>query len=87
MLESIYHKCLIRELQLQNINFINEQPIVVEYKDLLMDTIIRADLLIENCLILELKSVEKILPIHQAQILIYMKLLNAPCGLLINSTV
>lgn len=84
MLESIYHKCLIRELQLQKINFKAEQPITLSYKDILLNSELRADLFIENCLILELKSVESILPIHEAQILTYMKLLKAPKGLLIN---
>ncbi|GAA3980031.1 GxxExxY protein [Pedobacter ginsengiterrae] len=84
LLESIYHKCLIRELQLQGIRFISEHQITVEYKNIFIDTEIRADLFIENCMVLELKSIERILPIHQAQILTYMKLLNAPCGLLIN---
>ncbi len=74
----------MRELQLRRISFTSEHLITVEYKNVFMDTIIRADLYIENCMVLELKAVEKIQPIHQAQILTYMKLLNAPCGLLIN---
>lgn len=84
LLESIYHKCLIRELQLKNINFISEKTIKINYKDIILDTDLRADLFIENCMVLELKSVEKFLPIHEAQILTYMKILNAPVGLLIN---
>lgn len=84
LLESIYHKCLIRELQLKNINFISEKTIKINYKDIILDTDLRADLFIENCMVVELKSVEKFLPIHEAQILTYMKILNAPVGLLIN---
>jgi len=84
LLESIYHKCLIRELQLRGINFKSEQSIILSYKDILLNSDLRADLFIENCLVLELKSVESILPIHKAQILTYMKLLKAPKGLLIN---
>lgn len=84
LLESVYHKCLIRELQIQKINFKSEQSIILPYKGILLDSELRADLFIENCLILELKSVESILPIHEAQILTYMKLLKAPKGLLIN---
>lgn len=84
LLESIYQKCLMRELHLQNINFSAEERVTIYYKDILLDTELRADLFIENCMILELKSVEKILPIHEAQILTYMKLLNVPKGLLIN---
>jgi len=84
LLESIYHKCLIRELQLQSISFNSEQLIIVPYKDILLDSELRADLFIENCIVVELKSVETILPIHEAQLLTYMKLLKAPKGLLIN---
>lgn len=84
LLESVYQKCLIRELQLQHINFTAEHSILLSYKDVLLDTELRADLVIENCMVLELKSVESILPIHEAQILTYMKLLKAPKGLLIN---
>lgn len=84
LLESIYQKCLIKELQLQNINFSAEERITIYYKDILLDCDLRADLFIESCIVLELKSVEKILPIHEAQILTYMKLLNVPKGLLIN---
>ncbi|MBY0543629.1 MAG: GxxExxY protein [Sphingobacteriaceae bacterium] len=84
LLESIYHKCLIRELQSKSINFISEKTIKIHYKDIILDTDLRADLFIENCMVLELKSVEKLLPIHEAQILTYMKILNAPVGLLIN---
>jgi GxxExxY protein len=84
LLESVYQKCLMRELQLQNINFKAEHPIVLTYKDLLLDTALKVDLVIENCLVLELKAVESILPIHETQILTYMKLLRIPKGLLIN---
>lgn len=84
LLESVYQKCLIRELQLQHINFMAEHSILLSYKDVILDTELRADLVIENCMVLELKSVDSILPIHEAQILTYMKLLKAPKGLLIN---
>lgn len=84
LLESIYHKCLIKELQIQGIRFTTEQSIIINYKDLVLDTQLRADLYIENCLIVELKAVEKILPVHEAQLLTYMKILEAPKGLLIN---
>jgi len=84
LLESIYHKCLKRELQLKNINFTSEKRIFITYKGSVLDTEVRADFFIENCLILELKSVERVLPIHEAQILTYMKILEVPKGLLIN---
>lgn len=84
LLESVYHKCLAREFQLRNMIFSSEHIINVLYKDLQLDTLLRADFLIENSLIIELKAVEVILPIHEAQILTYMKLLKVPKGLLIN---
>jgi len=84
LLESVYHKCLMRELQLQNIKYSAEERITISYKDILLDSELRANLFIENCIVLELKSVERILPIHEAQILTYIKLLNVPKGLLIN---
>lgn len=84
LLEKVYHKCLIRELQLRNISFVSEQVITIYYKDVLLETELKADLFIENCLVLELKSVETVLPIHEAQIITYMKILQAPKGLLIN---
>ncbi|MEJ5995444.1 GxxExxY protein [Pedobacter sp. Du54] len=84
LLESIYHNCLKKEFQLRSINFISEKKILINYKDEVLDTKIRADFFIENCLILELKSVERVLPIHEAQVLTYMKILKAPKGLLIN---
>ena len=56
----------------------------VEYDDLLIDVNLRVDLLVDDCIVVELKTVEQLLPIHEAQILTYMKLLNAPQGLLIN---
>ena len=84
LLESIYHQCLIKELQIRNINFLSEKSISIDYKGSVLETNLRADLIIENCMVLELKSIEKILPIHEAQLLSYMKILRAPVGLLIN---
>ena len=84
LLESVYHRCLERELQLRNISFKSECIVDVVYKDIIINTALRIDLLIENCLILELKTVDSFHPIHDAQILTYMKLSNAPKGLLIN---
>jgi GxxExxY protein len=84
LLESIYHKCLCIELKLQGISFTSEQILTVNYKGLSLDTELRADLYIESCMVVELKAIEKTLPIHDAQILTYMKILEAPKGLLIN---
>lgn len=87
LLESVYHKCLLKELSLRNIKFETEKIVAVNYKGMRLDTELRCDLFIENILPVELKAVESILPVHEAQILTYMKLLNAPKGLLINFNV
>jgi GxxExxY protein len=84
LIESIYEKCLMRELNLRGISAANQQVVKIEYKGYLFEESLRFDLLVENCLLLELKSVREILPIHKAQLLSYMKLLDVPLGLLIN---
>lgn len=84
LLERIYHQCLKHELEIRNIKFISEMPIALSYKGLDVDADLRCDLFVENCLVLELKSVENILPIHEAKLLTYMKLIKAPKGLMIN---
>ena len=84
LLESVYHKCMVKELKLRGINFTSEMKVNVHYKGLDLDTELRCDLFVENILPVELKAVEYILPVHKAQILTYMKLLKRPKGLLIN---
>jgi len=84
LLESIYERCFMRELQLRGIGAVNQRLVRVEYKGLVFDEPLRVDVLVENCLLLELKCVEKLLPIHKAQLLSYMKLLEVPLGLIIN---
>jgi GxxExxY protein len=84
LLESIYQRCLERELELRHIPFQRQLEIPIEYKGLIFEEPLRLDVLIDHCLIVELKAVESIMPIHKAQLLSYMKLINAPLGLLIN---
>ena len=84
LLERVYHQCLAREFQFKNILFSSEHVVKIIYRDLELDSLLRADFLVERCLIIEVKAVEIILPIHKAQILTYMKLLKAPKGLLVN---
>jgi GxxExxY protein len=84
LIESIYERCLLHELHLQNISVVNQLLVPVEYKGLVFEEPLRLDVYVERCLIIENKVVESILPIHKAQLLSYMKLLNAPLGLLIN---
>lgn len=84
LLESIYEKCLIQELKLRGIAAVNQSIVKIEYKGLVFEEPLRFDVLIEGCLLLELKSVQEILPIHKAQLLSYMKLMDIPIGLVIN---
>ena len=84
LLETIYEKCLMRELFLQGIPAQNQLVIPIEYKGYVFDEPLRLDVYVDECLIVELKAVETILPIHKAKLLSYMKLLDAPLGLLIN---
>lgn len=84
LLESVYQKCLAHELRLRQILFSSEHTIDVVYKGFHLDTALRVDFLIDNCLVMEIKAVDSILPIHEAQLLTYMKLLKTPKGLLIN---
>ena len=84
LLESIYERCLMHELLLRKISAVNQKLIQIRYKDLLFEEPLRLDVLADDCLLVEVKSVERILPIHKAQLLSYMKLMNIPVGLLIN---
>ncbi|MEA3347440.1 MAG: GxxExxY protein [Pseudomonadota bacterium] len=87
LLESTYQQCLACELGHNEIPFRLEYPIPVEYKGVRLDCGYRIDVLVDNQLILELKSVEKIKSIHKAQLLSYMKLARIETGLLINFNV
>ncbi|HPT40747.1 MAG TPA: GxxExxY protein [Candidatus Paceibacterota bacterium] len=84
LLESVYHQCLKEELMLRKINFLTEMKIPVVYKGKTLDIDFRCDLFIENCIVVELKAVNEIHPIFDAQLLTYMKLLKCPKGILIN---
>lgn len=87
LLESIYHRCIEKELSIRGFDFQTEFAIPFDYKGIKLDIDLRCDLFVENCLVVELKAVEKIVPIHEAQLLTYMKLLDIPIGLLINFNV
>jgi GxxExxY protein len=84
LLESAYHDCLIHELQLRGVGFESEVPLAVEYKGLMIGQAYRADLLVENRVLVELKTVDTVLPVHKAQLLTYLRLMNRKLGLLIN---
>lgn len=87
LIESIYEWCLVRGLELNGIHAEEQRVVQIQYKGFTREEPLRFDLLVEGCLLVEAKSVEKTLPIHQAQLLSYMKLLNVPIGLLINFNV
>jgi len=84
LLESIYERCFMRELELRQIAAVNQKLVRIEYKGLVFDEPLRFDVLLENCLLLELKCVQEILQIYKAQLLSFMKLLDIPLGLIIN---
>lgn len=84
LLESVYEKCLVRELTLKNMEFKTQLWLPIEYKGLELDTHLRLDLLVEDLVLVEIKAIDGILPIHEAQVLTYMKLMKKPKGVLIN---
>jgi GxxExxY protein len=84
LLESTYEHCLAHELALSGIPFQRQVPMPVAYKGSLLDCGYRIDLLVEDTLIVELKSTDKMLPVHEAQILTYMRLARKSIGMLIN---
>jgi GxxExxY protein len=84
LLESAYRTCLAYELQSAGLRFVAEMPIGLSYKGVELDCGFRIDLLIEDSLVIELKTVDRLLPVHSAQLLTYMKLANLRVGLLMN---
>ncbi len=84
LLESIYEKCLIQELKLQGIPCTSQQKIIVNYKGIDLDCELRYDVLVEDLIIVELKSVDVLHPIFESKLLTYMRLLQKPKGILIN---
>ena len=84
LLESIYEWCMTMELQLRGHEVKAQDNVVIRYKQFRREEPLRFDLLIDECLFVEVKAVDKVLPIHKAQLLSYMKLLDIPLGLIIN---
>ncbi|MHC1706569.1 MAG: GxxExxY protein [Bacteroidales bacterium] len=84
LLESIYEKCLIHVLKQKGIRISSQQKIPLIFRGIQLDCDLRYDILVENEIIVEIKAVDNILPVHQAQLLTYLKLLNKSKGLLIN---
>lgn len=84
LLESAYEECLCYELGRSALSFERQKPIPIAYESVKLDCGYRLDLVVEELVVLELKCVEKLLPIHEAQLLTYLKLSTLPLGLLIN---
>jgi len=86
LLEKIYETCLEAELLGLGLKVARQQTVPIHYKGLILDAELRYDLLVEDCILLELKAVEQMHPVYEAQILSYMKLLKIPKGILVNFT-
>ena len=84
LLESVYEACLVYELRSSGLMVENQVALPVKYEGITIDSGFRIDLQVENCVIVELKTVDYILPLYRAQLLTYMKLTNTRVGLLIN---
>ncbi|MBC8456715.1 MAG: GxxExxY protein [Deltaproteobacteria bacterium] len=84
LLESAYEECLYRELELRGLPFERQRPLPLEYKGIKLDCGYRIDIVVENKVILELKCVDAIAPVHEAQLLIYLRLSGLKVGLILN---
>ncbi len=87
LLESVYEAALIYELQSQGFDVKHQVPVIVKYKDIQLDLNLRLDIIVDNSVILELKSVTEILPVHHKQLLTYMRLTDIKLGYVINFNV
>jgi GxxExxY protein len=87
LLESAYEECLSHEFHLRGIPFARQVPLPVEYKGVRLDCEYRLDLVVESVLILEIKCVEHVLPVHEAQLLTYMKMAGKRVGIILNFNV
>jgi len=87
LLESVYEACLCVELRKRGIRYKSQAPIPLVYEGVSIEAGLRLDLLVESSIILEIKSVERLLPVHQSQLLTYLKLADLHLGLLINFNV
>jgi len=87
LLESVYEECLCHELRLNHLNFCRQKKLPLVYKGIQLDCGYRIDLLVEQQVVVELKTIDRLSPIHDAQLLTYMKLTNSRVGLLVNFNV
>jgi GxxExxY protein len=84
LIESIYEWCLIKELELRGFQVTNQELVTIRYKSFQREEPLRFDVLVEQCVLVEAKAIERVTPIHKAKLLSYMKLIDVPLGLLIN---
>jgi len=84
LLESVYEKCLRYLLEQKGLKIVSQQKVPISFRGLYLDCNLRYDMLIENCMIVEVKAVDYLMPVHEAQLLTYLKLLEMPKGILIN---
>jgi GxxExxY protein len=84
LLESVYEECLAHELALQGLTFMRQKPLPVSYKGVELECGYRLDFVVERQLIVEIKAVERLVPVHQAQVLTYLRLTRLPAALLVN---
>ncbi len=87
LLESVYRECLLIELQAARLQAISEQSVKLTYKGTSIRTQLRLDLIVEDCVVVELKAVEGIHPVHLSQVITYLKLTGHPAGLIMNFNV
>ena len=87
LLESVYEDCLAYEMSLRQMPFVRQQVLPVAYKDLEIEAAFRLDFMVDNLVIVEIKAIEQLLPMHKAQLLTYLKMTNKRLGLLINFNV
>jgi GxxExxY protein len=87
LMESVYEECLCHELSIRGLAFQRQVPLPIHYKKVHLDCGYRMDVVVEGCVVLELKAVENVLPVHEAQLITYLKLSRMPVGLLMNFNV
>jgi GxxExxY protein len=87
LLESTYQQCLQYELASRKVRFVTQQAIPIVYKGILLDANYRVDLIVDNRVVVEVKALQEVAPIHRAQVLTYLRLTGCPAGLLINFNV
>ena len=87
LLESAYETCLARELSVRGVGFEKQKPLPLSYKGVKLDAGYRLDIVVDECVVLEVKSVEQLIPLHDAQLLSYLKLGGYKLGMLLNFNV